>query len=220
MPRSKVANREVKERQRANLLAAARRLIVRGQTPITMEALAGEAGVSQGLAYRYFPSKDALFRAVMEDMLRTTEAWAVPPDVLALPPRARIERMVVAMLERRQANPEFFRFFFRSLSDGSLPSDLRARAQDRVRVLRERLRDLVVAAQAAGEITAGDPDELVVAMVACIEGLWRQMSRDARGGRPSVLPRPEIVLRLLGPTPTTSSPARATRPGAPRAGAA
>lgn len=48
-----------KARTRKELLAAARRLMERGE-PVTVVAAANEAGISKATAYRYFPASEAL----------------------------------------------------------------------------------------------------------------------------------------------------------------
>ena len=50
------------------LLAATRRVFVRDGLAMTTTRVAEEAGVAVGTVYRYFPAKDALVRAVAEQM--------------------------------------------------------------------------------------------------------------------------------------------------------
>ncbi len=211
MPRTPAANRAIKERQRTNLLAAARRLFVRGGT-VTMEALAREAGVSQGLAYRYFPSKDELFRALVREFLAEPQPAFLPPaESDDRSPRERIEQIVTFLLDRPRMNPEFYRLFFRLASEGSLSPAATRLARERYDRLRGRLRELVVAAQGAGELGDDDPDELVSAIIACIEGLRSRIAREMPGRSDFRVPSPAIILRLLGPR-RRAAPAHLPRP--------
>jgi AcrR family transcriptional regulator len=197
MPRTAAASRSLRDRQRANLLEAARRLIARGG-PTTMEALAAEAGVSQGLAYRYFRSKEALLIAMIEASMRSASPWNAPLRPPPGTPREQLERIVTHVLERRREHPELYRFFFRALAAGELQGRARALLRRRSAEFEQRIRSLVVAAQRAGEIPPDDPDELVLALIGCLQGIWRGMSRESVRGAPPPLPRAEIVLRLLG----------------------
>ena len=70
MPRTEEANRKIRDEQRSNILDAARKVFARKGSSATMAEVAEEAGVSDGLAYRYFPSKDAIFKDLAEGMLR------------------------------------------------------------------------------------------------------------------------------------------------------
>ncbi len=67
-----------KERTRAALIAAARRLIVDGSV-VTMLAAATAAGVSEATAYRHFPDLPALLREAFVGL------WPEPPPELAAP---------------------------------------------------------------------------------------------------------------------------------------
>lgn len=70
-------------RRKEQLLRAAARLMERdGSEAVSMQAVAGEAGVSVGLIYRYFGGKDDLLLAVIVDVLDSF-AKAVPVAVAA-----------------------------------------------------------------------------------------------------------------------------------------
>jgi AcrR family transcriptional regulator len=198
MPRSAEANRVVRDRQRANLVDAARRLIGRGGS-LTMEELAREAGVSQGLAYRYFRSKEDLFRAMVGETLRAAPPLTWGVDRLPGGPRDKLERIVTEILERRRQNPEFYRFFFRALSERKFRGRPGAAMRERFAEFETRIRGLIVAAQKAGEIPPDDPDELVLALIGCLQGIWRSMGEGAADQSTPVIPRAALVLRLLGP---------------------
>ncbi|ALG83624.1 TetR/AcrR family transcriptional regulator [Gordonia phthalatica] len=62
------------QRSRQLLDAAARLMEKAGSEAVSMQALAAEAGVSVGLIYRYFGSKDAVLLAVITDVLTQFEA--------------------------------------------------------------------------------------------------------------------------------------------------
>ena len=71
MPRNRVQI-PVEER-RADLVAAATELFLeRGYEGATMEDISKAAGVTRANIYWYFKSKDEVFAAVMEQMLRLT----------------------------------------------------------------------------------------------------------------------------------------------------
>ncbi|MFB9567266.1 TetR/AcrR family transcriptional regulator [Saccharopolyspora hordei] len=70
-----------KEQRRRQLLDAAARVMEReGSQAVSMQAVAAEAGVSVGLIYRYFGSKDELLLAVIVNVLEDF-AVAVPAAI-------------------------------------------------------------------------------------------------------------------------------------------
>jgi AcrR family transcriptional regulator len=212
VPRSTSANRAIRARQRANLMEAARRLLGRGDAPLTMEALAHEAGVSQGLAYRYFPSKEALFRELVAEVVQRTPGLSERLDQLPGGPRERLRFLVAGVLDRNRQNPEFYRFLVRSAHDPQLPGPVRRALRDRFTDFRAGVRSLIVAAQGAREVADDDPEELTSALLGCLEGVRRASWRSVEGGSAARFPSPDVVMRLLGtPSPRNSSTAREPR---------
>ncbi|HXV92879.1 MAG TPA: helix-turn-helix domain-containing protein, partial [Pseudonocardia sp.] len=55
------------QRNRARILDAARELVAVAGGDVTMEDIAGRAGVAVGTLYRHFPAKEDLVAAVVED---------------------------------------------------------------------------------------------------------------------------------------------------------
>jgi AcrR family transcriptional regulator len=69
-PVSRTPQRERRARTRAALLRAAGRVFAEhGFHQATLDAVAAAAGVSKGALYHYFPSKEQLFVALLEDRL-------------------------------------------------------------------------------------------------------------------------------------------------------
>jgi AcrR family transcriptional regulator len=198
MPRTEEANQLIRESSRKKILDAAMRVYARRGKESTMAEVAEEAGVSQGLAYRYFPSKDAIFVALLRQMSR-------PPDeidsmVRNVPgsPAERLARIVSAMVERRRKDPEFYQFFNQAMSDDSLPPDIMEQMKTQGPLVHKILRRLIAEGQAAGEIAKDNPDKLVRAVIACLDGLSRmellsskQLERE--------MPDASIILRMLRP---------------------
>src|SRR5260370_38503749 len=70
MPRTKEANQHIREEQRAKILDGARKVFARKGMAATMAEVAAEASVRQGLAYRYFASKEAIFHVLEEQAVQ------------------------------------------------------------------------------------------------------------------------------------------------------
>ena len=74
MPRSDAANQHLRDIQRANILDSARLTFARKGPKATIDDIAKAANVSHGLAYRYFPNKDALFQALVDEAIQAGAA--------------------------------------------------------------------------------------------------------------------------------------------------
>ena len=60
------------ERNRARIVAAARRVVSRDGADARMDTIAREAGVGVGTVYRRFPTKDELLASVLEELATAT----------------------------------------------------------------------------------------------------------------------------------------------------
>jgi AcrR family transcriptional regulator len=188
------------EAARSAILAGGRAAFAQKGKAATMADVAAAAGVSQGLAYRYFDSKEALFRELVEDAVQTGFAALAPIRDLQVSPGTRLALLFTKMIEMRHAHPEVFCLLdhVADLDDDANVGPVPAR-QRRDGFLR-LLRDLVVAGQRAGEVADDDPDELVVAIAATLDGLTRFGVHEPDRYRASP-PSADIFLRLLTPRP-------------------
>jgi AcrR family transcriptional regulator len=193
VPRTRAENQRIREEQRARILEAARAVFARRGPSATMADVAAAAEVSQGLAYRYFASKDELFRALIEDAMRTGDG----PLISEMPgtPGERLSVLISALVEARRERPEFFQLFDHVLSNESTATDLLELVRRRGGRFVTELRQLIVEGQATGEIAADDPDQLVAAVVAFLDGLTRYAVNHPEQSRH--LPDAAIFMRML-----------------------
>ena len=144
------------EHRSAQLLEAAARLMERdGSQAVSMQAVAGEAGVSVGLIYRYFGGKDDLLLAVIVDVL---DAFATKvPQAIESAGEDHVHRLAAAFRaycevidEHRHAAVLTYR------ETKSLGSEGRRRIMDLEVTTSEPLRDVLRAGHDAGVLEVGD----------------------------------------------------------------
>jgi AcrR family transcriptional regulator len=112
MPRSEQKNREIRVVSRARIIGHALRLFSdHGYDRTTIRMIAEAAGISQGLIYRYFPSKDALLQAIFEQSMDDVRASFAAADAEAKPAE-RIERLIRASFEVLKTNEQFWRLSY------------------------------------------------------------------------------------------------------------
>jgi AcrR family transcriptional regulator len=196
VPRSAAANEQIRAAQRAAILAAAGPVFAQRGLAATMDEVADAAGVSHGLAYRYFAGKAELFRALAEDALTRAPDGPGAPEMAGTPGQ-RLARVIRILVANRRDNPETFQLLSHVLSDPAAPLDLLALAERRGRQFREMLRTLIVDGQASGEVVADDPDQLVTVITACLDGLGRVTPTQQPGHSKASFPDAAIVLRMV-----------------------
>ncbi len=173
MPRTEEANQRIREAQRAKILEAAWKVFARKGRAMTMADVATAADVSYGLTYRYFASKEAILHALVEQTFQSSEAGFQHFRELPGTPGERLDFLLSRLVESRREHPEFSQLHYQVLSDEATPSDLREQAFRYGQAFQDRLRHLIVEGQATGEVTGADPDQLVTAVLASLDGLTR-----------------------------------------------
>lgn len=110
-PRNAQANAEMRRAARAKLLAGSLEVFSeRGFSYASMAEIARRSGVSKGLAYHYFDTKEALLQAALgahlDALLKLTERSAQQAD-----PTDRLAELFDGLVEYVRAQPQAFRLY-------------------------------------------------------------------------------------------------------------
>lgn len=200
MGRSALQNQRTRDRRRGEILSGALRLFVsKGLAATRVGDIARAAGVSQGLLYHYFASKEDIYVALIRTAFERLNEAARGLEAMAIPPREKIELAVTKMLEGMQGNEDYARYFILT-AQASLLTDI-PREAARI-VHRERdlsygaIARILRAGQADGSIRDHDADELAVLFWTVIKGL--AMHR-AAFGKKFVAPDPALLTHMFAP---------------------
>lgn len=149
--------------RRAQLLNVAVRLAAgRDLTAVSVREIAVAAGVSEGLLYHYFPTKDALLLAAVQ---RAADAMSDALDVTVHgPPLAALNAGLAAYLDHVQADPTGWRALLQARS-GPL-ADIAADVEQRSRLLTLQ------------HLGADDPSPTLTAALNSWSALERQLCLD------------------------------------------
>lgn len=178
--------------RRALLRAALHLLEQDGPLGVGLRAAARLAGVSQTAPYRHFPDKEAMLAALAEEGFRElgermAEAARARPD-----PRETLPALAETYVTLAAERPNLFRLMFGpQVADKERCPGVRDEGGRAYQVLL----DAIAAAQRAGAVGPGDPEELALAHWACVHGLaslvvdGRLVDRLAEAGGPAALAR-------------------------------
>ncbi|MGG1290290.1 TetR/AcrR family transcriptional regulator [Bacillus smithii] len=194
MARTEEANKRLREAQRAKILNGARKVFARKGWAATMADVAEAAEVSQGLAYRYFANKEAIFRELVENSLQS--GLAMMQHILEMPgtPREKLDFLISRVLANKRERIEFYQLIVQAFNNEATPDDICKLLRRQGQTFQNVVRQLIVEGQANGEFAEGDPDQLVMAVIACLDGLSRLALRN-----PEHFPDTRIILRMLKP---------------------
>lgn len=138
MPRSVKQNEQMREATRTALLNSAMKLFAQnGYTNTTTRSIAKGAGISTGLMYHYFDSKESLLRAVFENCMEIlSEGFAATYERSIA--EERLANLLRTMFEMLAREASFWSLFYMLRSQ---PAIMRVLGDD-FREWTERLRSL------------------------------------------------------------------------------
>jgi AcrR family transcriptional regulator len=194
MPRRKP---EHAERMQARIVKGAEQAILSaGYRGATVDDIAAAAGVSVGLLYRYFGSKEALFlsvcRGITDEGLRSLAASLRDVD----DPHERL-RLVIEAFVRSLAQESWGKLIASAWLEADSSSDLRALVLERFQQLRAFAADFLADAIARGDVRPdADVERLSLATAVLLEGVVARRTAAGLAFDPEVTTA--AVLSLLG----------------------
>lgn len=192
------------EERQAEIVAAAVRL-ARESSPvlITTADIAQAIGVTQGAVFKHFPTKDAIWQAVMrwvratllERLQAAADNAASPLDALGAMFHAHVEFVI--------AHPGVPRLIFHELqqpADSSAKLEVRTLLQGYRRLLLGVLNQAIERRQASADL---DPQAAATSFIGLVQGLVMQ---SMLAGRPGTMRQPSepvlaLYLRGIGAAP-------------------
>ncbi len=199
MPRSQQENQKIRAETTKKILNAATTVYATKGKNATMSDIAEKAGISQGLAYHYFPSKEEIYTTLIK---QATQAGGGPTERIKQiqgPPGQRLSLLITYMLENNRQNPGMYQIMYNVLEDESTSGDLKVLVQRNGKAIQDIMRQLIVEGQATGEIVDDDPDQLMVALLACFNGLMKRATMLDPNDAKNHFPDAKIILRMLKP---------------------
>jgi AcrR family transcriptional regulator len=115
------------ERSRAIIEATLGLFAREGPAGTTTRAIARAAGISEALVFKHFPTKEDLYRAILEAKIAESERFLrIDDDVAALGDEEFLLHISLGMMRRMEADDSFLRLLIRSaLDDHDLAREFR-----------------------------------------------------------------------------------------------
>ncbi|WNQ10686.1 TetR/AcrR family transcriptional regulator [Paenibacillus aurantius] len=154
--------------------------------------IASAAGISEGLIYRYFESKDRLFTTIVQELMEAAESEIDDSRQLPGTPYEQIKALTRNMLD--EENKFAFMLVLQARKSNGLQPEL-AQILEHYSVdsMIDRLLPLVVQGQETGQFAAGDPRQLLCWYFSVVNSLILQEQGDEEYGFPDV----DVLLRML-----------------------
>ena len=120
------------ERQTSIIAAAASLFAAKGFTGTTTRAIAKTAGISEALLFKYFPTKRALYAAILAEKAPLSELLEVVDEAAKKRDDLRVFSLVASYRIRGGADPSLLRLLLFSALEGHELSDMFFSNQHRV----------------------------------------------------------------------------------------
>jgi len=190
MPRGTEHNERLRQASDQKIRAAAAKVFVdKGLAGASIQQIASEAGISLGLMYHHYRSKDELFLSLVD---YAVQGLGHISDQLAseTDPRTAIEAVALDVYQDmtvREESLQLMGLIVQGILSGNETITQKI-GRDNRHVL-DSAADCIRRGQALGEFAPGDPDELATYFFASIQGLivMRLYNRDVPMPSPSVM---------------------------------
>jgi AcrR family transcriptional regulator len=171
-PRNKELNEQMRKEAMSKITKAALKVFAEyGYHGATMNQIKQASGLSKGLVYHYFASKEKIFFHLVETALKISRSiWL---EALKPPGTAwqKIERISKALVEHAFSddNSLYFLIMMQALTQGkSIPGLLEYIIENSSHY--NELPKLIVEAQMSGDVVLGDPEVLTNSYFALFQG--------------------------------------------------
>lgn len=197
-PRREEENQRIREERLEKIVAAASVVFARkGLAGTKITDIAAAVGMSHGLIYHYFKSKEEVFATIAS---RAAEAASMV-TLMALEqpatPWERIEWLAGLMSMGLDQQPEYWDIVIQAVTGDAVPPQLKQLVWEKGAESRANMTRLVADAQAAGQCVAGNPEQLAVTFLSCVQGMALHISAARAGGYEGPLPDMSFALRIL-----------------------
>lgn len=175
MGRNVEQNRQLREAQFAGILASSLSLFVhRGFAATRVADIAAQAGVSPGLLYHYFPSKDDILAALLQEALPRLEAAALELEASSRPVADKLPMALQSLIEGIQTNSDSGKHHLLIAQISAcdvLPDAARAILDNHARTQYALMERLFAQGQSEGSVRDGDPRQMAMIFWSLVKGL-------------------------------------------------
>jgi len=195
-PRNVAQNQQIRDERREQLLNAALQVFARrGLAATQISDIAKTAGLSHGLVYHYFSSKDEIFTELVERALDSSLMLSRVAARMKGDPWEKLTWLTEKILASAEGEAGYyFLVMVQALTFESVPSETKAQVEEKFPANLAKLVPLLAAGQAAGVVVQDDPERLAAAYFSCLQGfILMQIGRGEQGVRLQA----DQVLRLL-----------------------
>jgi AcrR family transcriptional regulator len=175
MPRNKEANQKVKDERREKILSSALSLFAsKGLSATKISDIAEKTGMSQGLVYHYYKSKEEIFIWLIANAMAKMNEAALNLEKLPVSAREKIIIAVDSLLKGLETNESTASYYFlitqTALAD-AYPDEAKEIIRSQNDVKYEVISRILIEGQKDGTVKDNNPLEMATIFFSSINGL-------------------------------------------------
>ncbi len=185
---------QIRDERKEQIMEAALKVFARrGIIGTKMSMIASEAGISAGLLYRYFHSKDELFTTLVQQAI--DESIAGIKSIYHLPgsPLDKIKALTAEILN--EGSQLHFMLMHHARTSDEVPKDAKKLVEENtMKTYIDILEPLFIEGQKKGELADDHPSELISCYLSLLSGL---MTLNIQEDENYQMPKVDLLLRFI-----------------------
>lgn len=175
MPRNREQNELMRSQRTEQILAASLKLFAkRGLSATKISDIAEETGMSQGLIYHYYISKEEIYTEIIKDAFRRLNEAVTILKNMNLPPEEKIKKAFEGLLINLEKSEDSARYHYlvaqASISD-AIPEEAKKTIMENRDYPYHVMEEIIREGQEQGTIKKYDPNQMSVIFWTTIKGL-------------------------------------------------
>ncbi len=200
-PRTKKANQQILEERREQILLAALKVFAkRGLAATKISDIASAAGLSHGLIYHYFKTKDDMFTELVKRAYDISLGTFEYVSILNISPLEKIRTIVDMIVSNAYQGEEVYYWYIvlQARISEAIPEGVKTLIEKNLTSYNDLFVPIIIEGQKLGQIVQYDPIKLATAYYSLSHGIAiEQMMAIENLNYPISLPSTDIVMSLF-----------------------
>ena len=198
MARNKEQNQKIKDERKEQILSAALSLFAtKGLVETRIADISKKTGISMGLIYHYFSSKEEVFSTLIESSLDRMNEAAMNLGSLPVSAKEKIEMAITGLLkgfEQNEQAPEYYYLITQAALSEAVPAETKEMIRVKGKIKDEAMHLIFGEGQKDGTVKNFPVEELNILFWSTITGL--ALNKSIRGHE-FVMPAPELIKTMF-----------------------
>ena len=191
MPRSSAKNEELRDISKEKIRnAALQKFSEKGFFATRIQDIAEEAGVSQGLLYRHYKSKEVIYVDLITEALNRIAEASINVSNLEMSATGKIAHAITGLFRTIETSERFrqtCRLIAQTINSSVVPPAIQEALNEKRDIPYRVISDIMRQGQEEGKVVEGDPDDLAILFWSAVNGLaiyyaTRSQARPLPGG--------------------------------------